>query len=408
MTSHESPRRPGWQTGDVLRTAALVFAVYGAVRLFLFAHILFFAAFLGVLFGLAVASGVDGLRRFHIPRGLGAGAIVIGFVAILVGFGAWTGPTVRSQYGEIRQRLPATYAKLDHWIGERQGGLLGSVLGNSGSTADSTEADTSSSQDTATNTSISTKPDSVPSGVRTDSLTHIQELKHKLMSRVGGGAGRFVFPVITSTFAALSGIILVLFLSVYIGADPDTYRNGILALIPAKSRRRWEQVLDAASKALRRWLVTQLIAMLVIGGVSTAVLFLLGVRAALPLGILAGLLEFVPTVGPILSAVPAIAMAFSDGPEKAAAVAVAYVGIQFLENHILIPLLMKEGSICHRSSRSSRRPRWRSCSDSWDSLSPSRCSCSSRSSSRCSTSKTSLARVRSCHTPSNPHQRRGK
>jgi predicted PurR-regulated permease PerM len=73
------------------------------------------------------------------------------------------------------------------------------------------------------------------------------------------------------------------------------------------------------------------------------VLLALHVRAAVPLGILAGLLEFVPTLGPILSSLPAIAMAFVDSPEKALAVAVAYVGIQFLENHLLIPVLMKEG-----------------------------------------------------------------
>ena len=83
--------------------------------------------------------------------------------------------------------------------------------------------------------------------------------------------------------------------------------------------------------------------MIVIGAVSTVVLMALKVRAAVPLGILAGLLEFVPTIGPIISSLPAIAMGFVDSPEKALAVAVAYVGIQFLENHLLIPLLMKQG-----------------------------------------------------------------
>jgi len=89
--------------------------------------------------------------------------------------------------------------------------------------------------------------------------------------------------------------------------------------------------------------VTQLIAMLVIGAVTTTVLLILGVKAAFALGVLAGLFEFIPTVGPLLSAVPGVAMGFLDSPEKAAMVAVAYWGIQFLENHILIPLLMKGG-----------------------------------------------------------------
>jgi predicted PurR-regulated permease PerM len=101
--------------------------------------------------------------------------------------------------------------------------------------------------------------------------------------------------------------------------------------------------MSAMATVLRKWLVTQLIAMLVIGFVTTAVLLLLDVRAAFALGVIAGLLEFIPTIGPILSAVPAVAMGFLDSPEKALYVVIAYVAIQQLEGHILIPMLMKEG-----------------------------------------------------------------
>jgi predicted PurR-regulated permease PerM len=72
-------------------------------------------------------------------------------------------------------------------------------------------------------------------------------------------------------------------------------------------------------------------------------LSLLGVKAALALGLLAGLLEFIPLLGPILSAVPAIAMGFLDSPQKALFVALLCWGVQFLEGHILAPLLMKRG-----------------------------------------------------------------
>ena len=72
-------------------------------------------------------------------------------------------------------------------------------------------------------------------------------------------------------------------------------------------------------------------------------LLIFRVKAAFALGLLAGLFEFIPTVGPIVSALPAIAMAFLDSPEKALWVGIAYVGIQFFENHLLIPLLMKGG-----------------------------------------------------------------
>jgi predicted PurR-regulated permease PerM len=114
-------------------------------------------------------------------------------------------------------------------------------------------------------------------------------------------------------------------------------------LFPKPARRRAGEILSAMATVLRKWLVTQLIAMTVIGAVTTTVLLILDVKAALALGVIAGLLEFIPTVGPILSAVPAVAMGFVDSPQKALYITVAYVGIQFLENHILIPMLMKGG-----------------------------------------------------------------
>ena len=141
----------------------------------------------------------------------------------------------------------------------------------------------------------------------------------------------------------MGGILLIIFLSIYIAADPDLYHAGLMKLFPRPRRKRAGEVLSAIAAVLRRWLITQLIAMTTIGVVTTIVLLALGVKAAFALGLLAGLFEFIPTVGPILSAVPAVAMGFLDSPEKAVFVAVAFFLIQFMENHLLIPLLMKGG-----------------------------------------------------------------
>ncbi|MGI8508934.1 MAG: AI-2E family transporter, partial [Gemmatimonadaceae bacterium] len=271
------------------------------------------------------------LERWRVPRALGAGLIVVGAVALLAAFGAWTGPTIRTQSRELRQRLPDAFPKLDNWLAKQQGGLIGSVLSDQPVSA---QVAPSASQNTDTTKLLQRQTP--------DSLSHLKAIKQRVLGQISG-ASSYVLPVIHSTIAAIGGVVLVLFLAIYIGASPAVYRRGILALIPKRAQARWEQVLTAAGSALRRWLTTQLIAMLAIGAVTTAALLALHVRAALPLGILAGLLEFVPTVGPILSAVRSVAMAFVDSPEKAAAVALAYVGIQFLENHLLIPLLMKEG-----------------------------------------------------------------
>ena len=134
---------------------------------------------------------------------------------------------------------------------------------------------------------------------------------------------------------------LVMFLAIYIGAEPTVYRRWVLSVVPAEHRGSVSHVLTEMGSVLRKWLATQLVAMLVIGVVSMVVLLLLDVRAAFALALIAGLLEFVPTVGPVLAAVPAIAMGFVDSPQKALLVAVAYWAIQFVENNLLIPALMR-------------------------------------------------------------------
>jgi predicted PurR-regulated permease PerM len=116
----------------------------------------------------------------------------------------------------------------------------------------------------------------------------------------------------------------------------------MLLLVPEYKRDRVGELLTALSAALKTWFATQLIAMLVIGVVTTIVLSLIGVRAAVPLGVLAGIFEFIPNVGPTLSAVPAILMGLADSPRMALIVVGVYWVIQFLENNLLIPYLMRE------------------------------------------------------------------
>lgn len=322
---------PRWRTRDVARAAIVTLLVGAGAFVVYRAHNLIFVAYIGILLGLGVSAGAMRLRRFGIGQGLGAALIVAASIAVLAGFGAWTGPTVRTQYRELTQRLPEAFVKLDTWIGQRQGGLVGTLLSNE-------------SDSTAITPLTRRQRDSIAANgiAAPDSLVHIKALKEQILAR-STGAGGFIFPVIHSTIEVFAGIVIILFLAIYIGADPKLYRDGIITLMPHRVRVRGEQVLDAITLALRRWLVTQLIAMVVMGVVATGVLTMLHVRAALPLGILSGLLQFVPMAGPIISAIPAIAMGFVDSPEKAAAVLVAFYVIHFLEAHVLIPLLMKEG-----------------------------------------------------------------
>ena len=352
-------RSVGWQSKDVLRAAGLIVALYLALRLLWVAHELFFVVFLGALFGLAVASAVDRLERFKIPRGVGAGMVVIGFLAVLGGFGAWMAPTLKSQSHELRAKLPEAVDKVELWVNRHQNGLVGLILGKGDSTStasapDSTGANAGSAGVASSHDSASAKTQAAAAAAANDSsagradtvtvkqATPATKLKATLGKRMGG-ATQYLFPFLSSTLSVFGGLLLIIFLSVYIAAEPGTYRDGMMHLFPHRARNRAGEVLSAMAVALRKWLVTQLIAMAVIGSVTTIVLLILHVKAAFALGLLAGLFEFIPTVGPILSSVPAIAMGFLDSPDKALIIAAAYIGIQFLENHLLIPLLMRGG-----------------------------------------------------------------
>ncbi|MDB4906777.1 MAG: hypothetical protein JWO05_1561 [Gemmatimonadetes bacterium] len=325
-------RVKGWQSRDALRVAGLLLLLYYGLRLFWVANPLFLVAFLGMLFGLAVASGADRLEKFGVRRGIGAPLVVITFFALLVGFGAWMAPTLREQGKELRKKLPEAVDRAEAWVNKRESGVFGSLLGRGDSSATSARKDSASA--TPAQPAQPNADASAPSASET--------LKARMGKQLGG-ATRFLFPFLTSTIAAIGGMLIIIFLSIYIAADPGLYHRGIMLLFPKPNRQRAGEVLSAMANVLRRWLVTQLIAMAVIGSVTTIVLLILHVKAAFALGLLAGLFEFIPTVGPIFSAVPAVAMGFLDSPHKALLVVAAYVLIQFIENHLLIPLLMKGG-----------------------------------------------------------------
>ena len=144
-----------------------------------------------------------------------------------------------------------------------------------------------------------------------------------------------------TAFGAVADLALVLFLAVYLAADPRTFRRGFLALLPASQRERVGEALDASGTALRKWLLGQLGAMLMVGICTALGLWAVGVPLAIPLGILSGLLDFVPVVGPLMAAVPGILIAFAQSPELALYAAAVYTAVQFVEGHLILPLAQR-------------------------------------------------------------------
>lgn len=343
----EAPRQTGWHSRDILRAAALVMGLYLLLRLLWLAHDLIFITFLGVLFGLAVARGVDWLERYRIPRGWGSALIVLSFVGLLVGIGAWSAPTLREQSGELQRALPEALNRVEAWLDSHRTGLLGQMIPDRTAQGparpgqpSAVPAEPLEPGQAPANRPPAETPESGESGESGGG--GLSRLPQSLSGQLGA-LTRYLFSFLSSTVSVIGGLLLILFTALYIGAEPRLYYKGLLHLVPKPARARADEVLGAVGTTLRKWLVTQLLMMVVIGVVTTVGLSLLGVKAAVPLGIIAGLLEFIPMLGPLLSAVPAVAMGFLDSPEKALFVALFYAGVQFLENHILVPILMKHG-----------------------------------------------------------------
>jgi predicted PurR-regulated permease PerM len=324
MSPGARPSDSGWRTRDILRAAALLAGIYIAVRLLWVGRSVFLIGFFGVLLGIVLSAGVDRLQRFRIPRGLGAVLIVLVALGALTGLGLLIAPQISGQLKEMREQLPQAIERVERWIQQRGGGVAEIIRAIPDTTGQ--QADTAG----------------VEGKERQGGQAPAMDIRRGLTQQLAG-AGRHFFSVFSSTVSVLGGLIVLLFVAIFVAADPGLYHRGLMHLFPHRARRKAGEVLSATATTLRRWLVMQMIGMVAIGSVTTAVLLLLDVKAAIALGIIAGLLEFIPYMGPILSAIPAIAMALVDGPEKAVSVALAYTAIQQLEGMVLQPLLMKEG-----------------------------------------------------------------
>lgn len=136
-------------------------------------------------------------------------------------------------------------------------------------------------------------------------------------------------------------VLLVVFAGFYMALKPDLYAGGLLLLFPAKLRARLARAVDESGRALRLWLVGQLISMLLVGSLTGVGLFLLGVPSAMALSIIAGILEFIPYVGPWLSAVPALLAAATLPGAEVYWVAGLYLLVQQFEGNIITPLVQK-------------------------------------------------------------------
>lgn len=145
----------------------------------------------------------------------------------------------------------------------------------------------------------------------------------------------------TWVFSIAAHALIVVASGVYLALHPQLYLSGLLKLIPEERQDEARETLQAVGRALKLWLIGQLAAMAMVGVLTTLGLWLLGVPTPLALGVLAALLEFVPFIGPLLSALPAVAVALADSPTMAVWVVILYIAIQQIEGMLITPLVQQ-------------------------------------------------------------------
>ncbi|NJN16718.1 MAG: AI-2E family transporter [Oscillochloris sp.] len=151
--------------------------------------------------------------------------------------------------------------------------------------------------------------------------------------------------IFSNTLTAVIGVLVFLFLGLYLAIEPGIYQAGLLRLIPPTQRDRGREVLMTLGQTLQWWLLSKFIAMIVIGVLTTIGLSLLGVPLALALGIIAALLSFIPNLGPTLATVPAVLIALNQSPAMAVQVLVLYIAIQALESYVITPYIERKALI---------------------------------------------------------------
>jgi predicted PurR-regulated permease PerM len=148
-----------------------------------------------------------------------------------------------------------------------------------------------------------------------------------------------VMNVAGSALGAIAGVFVLIVTMIYFAANPTLYIKGLVTLVPQHRRARTYDVLDKVAHVLRWWFLGQLIDMAVVGIVTVIGLALIGMPMPLALGVLAGVLTFVPYFGAILAAIPALAIALGQSFHMAILTAIVFAICHVVEGYVVSPLV---------------------------------------------------------------------
>ncbi|MBW4623348.1 MAG: AI-2E family transporter [Cyanosarcina radialis HA8281-LM2] len=241
------------------------------------------------------------LQRSRIKRGVAIAITAIALLAIIVGFLAIIVPRIVEQLQLLVDILPQVSQRLRTWFNWMES-ATGPLL---------------------------------------EQFSGLENLTQQLQTWIARLLGNF-FVLLNNSLSVVLSVLLFLVLTVMLLANPSQYRRIFIFAFPAFYRRRVDEILSECEASLVGWIKGTLIAMVAIAFVSFMGLSILKVPLPFVNAALAGLLEFIPNVGPTLSVIPPALLALLDAPWKSGAVILLYIAIQQFESLVLVPLIMKQ------------------------------------------------------------------
>jgi predicted PurR-regulated permease PerM len=293
--------------GIVGFAALLLFTWYYAATLFLI--------FAGMLLGVALNAMTTILGRvLRLPHALRLTIVCLVLVTLLSGVVLLGGATIAQQATALSDTIKGQLVGVKAFL-ERNGiDTSYFELGSSGATSEAS-------------------PGAAP--------THNLPSAGALASS-GGAIVSQTFRLLLGTVSAVGNFFIVLFLGLTFAAQPTVYRKGLLFMAPARHRARAALIVDRIGETLERWLIAQMVTMFAVFVVTSIGLAVIGVPGAFILGIQAGLLAFIPTVGALIAGLIVVLASLASGWVAAASALVLFLGVHALESYILTPILQRQ------------------------------------------------------------------
>lgn len=284
-------------TGSALRILALALL---ALAMWQWSTVLLLG-FGAMLIAIALRSGAERLNR-HLGIAFRPAVLLTALMAALIMaiVVMQTGPAISGQFRELLRSLPSAWNQINTWLSQ---------------------------------SSIS------------------QFIERRIDNSGGGGGGPttgsitsllgYLTGTINSVMGVVANLVLMITVAMFLALDAPLYRKGALHLVPSGYRNRARDIMDELTQGLGRWMAGQALDMAVVAAATGIGLWALDVPLAMVLGLIAGLTNIIPVIGPFLSGVPAVLFALTQGYDLALYVALLYVVIQQIEGNLLMPLIQR-------------------------------------------------------------------